>query len=151
MEILNSLGALPFFAVFVVAIYSMGVVGVTLVRSFTRRTSDRQLEVAPQSVPGDKAGLSGKVSVAFSGIALISGIILAVVQRVVQRAPDSVNLSAVVPLFPTMALCAIGGVVIGSIKLGTIHKVWNFIGVTIGMIVLVTFSLWLLSPVIFPP
>jgi hypothetical protein len=147
MELLNSAGALPFLIVFVAAIYAVGAVGVTLVRSFALRTSGRKPEVTRQSIPGDKAGLSGKVSVALSGMALISGIILAVVQR----APDSVNLSPFMLLFPTMTLCAIGGVVIGSLNLKSIHKVWNFSGVTIGMIVLVAFSIWLLSPVIFPP
>ncbi len=149
MDLFNS--AWPFLVVFAVALYAVGAVGVMVARSFRQQASGDHLEVTSPAVIEKKTELSGKVSVMLSGAALICGIILVIARLILQNDPDRLDFAPVMLLFPTMTLCAIGGVIVGSLHLKSIHTVWNFTGVTLGMIVLVSFSIWLLLPVITPP
>ncbi len=151
MEIFHIVGVLPFLIIFAIAIYSMLVVGFSLLKLLTNRTSATQSGGIRQSVqydkPNDKPTLSGKIAITLSGIALVSGVVLMIGIGL----PESIRLSLLVvllPLLPLCAICAIGGVIIGSAKLS--HGVWNLVGVAMGMIVLVSLSIWILTPVIFP-
>ena len=144
MEIFSIGGILPFLVIFATAIYSISIVGFSLLKLLTNRTLATQSGGIRQSIQYDKPTLSGKMAISLSGIALVSGVVLIAVSG----SPESIRLSLFEVLFPLLTLCAIGGVVIGSTKLS--RGVWNLVGVAMGMLVLVSLSVWILTPVIFP-
>lgn len=144
MEIFSLGGMLPLLVIFAAAVYSVAVVGLYLARRLPRRAVAVELAGVQEPALYDRPTLTGMAAVALSGIALLSEILL----LMARSWPERVRVSLIVALFPILTLCAIAGVAIGSATLA--RGKWNLVGVVLGMVVLVSLSVWLLSPVLFP-
>ncbi len=144
MEMFSLGGMLPLLVIFTAAVYSVAVVGLYLARRLPKRALPVESTGVQEPELYDGPTLAGMAAVALSGIALLSEIVL----LLARSWPERIRISLIVALFPILTLCAIAGVAIGSATLA--RGKWNLVGVVLGMVVLVSLSVWLLSPVIFP-
>ncbi len=145
MDIFSFSGALPWLLIFAFTAYAVLVFGVASLRLIANTSS--RVERSELAFQPHQSRLSGKVAVAFSSGALISEVILVAAKAL----PEKFFIWVFLVLFPLLILSAIIGVVAGSIKLVSGFKLWDYIGVALGMTALILVSVWLLAPVIFPP
>lgn len=138
-------GALPLLLIFAFTAYAVVVFGAASLRLAVNPS--RRVERIEPALQPPQPSLSGKIAVAFSSGALISEIVLVAAKAL----PEKAFILLFLVLFPLLILSAIIGVVAGSNKLMSDFRLWNYIGVVLGMTALLLVSVWLLTPVIFPP